>query len=159
MPRKGPVKPRVVEPDPIYKNRLVTKLINRSMRDGKKSVAQREVYKALELIKEKNQEDPIKTFTKALENVKPSMEIRPRRIGGAAYQVPMPVKGERRESLAIRWLITATRTRSNSEFHTYADKLAAELIDAAKNEGGAVKKRTDVERMAEANRAFAHFRW
>lgn len=159
MPRKGPVKPRAVEPDPIYKNRPVTKLINRSMRDGKKSVAQREVYEALELIKEKNQEDPIKTFTKALENIKPSMEIRPRRIGGAAYQVPMPVKGERRESLAIRWLITAARTRSNSEFHTYADKLAAELIDAAKNEGGAVKKRTDVEKMAEANRAFSHFRW
>jgi len=159
MPRHGPVRPREVQPDPIYKNRLVTKLINRSMLDGKKSVAEKEIYRALELIKEKTQEDPIKVFTRAIENVKPSMEIRPRRIGGAAYQVPVPVKGERRESLAIRWLIAASRARPNSEFHTYAEKLVAELTDAAKNEGGAVKKRTDVERMAEANRAFAHFRW
>ena len=159
MPRRGAVRPRVIELDPIYKNKLITKLITRSMRDGKKSVAQTEVYRAFEIIKEKTQEDPIKIFSTALENIKPTMEIRPRRIGGAAYQVPMPVKGERRESLAIRWLITAARARSNSEFHTYAEKLATEITDAAKNEGGAVKKRTDVERMAEANRAFSHFRW
>lgn len=159
MPRRGAVKPRDIEPDPIYKNKLVTKLVTRSMRDGKKSVVQKEVYQAFELIKEKTKDDPIKVFSTALENIKPAMEIRPRRIGGAAYQVPMPVKGGRKESLAIRWLITAARARSNSEFHTYAEKLATELMDAAKNEGGAVKKRMDVERMAEANRAFSHFRW
>jgi len=158
MPRKGPVKPREIQPDPLYKNRLVAKLINVSMRDGKKSVAQREVYRAFELIKEKG-EDPIKVFAKAIENIKPAMEVRPRRVGGAAYQVPIPVRGRRKESLAIRWLIAAARARPNSEFKTYAQKLSAEIIDAAKGEGGAVKKRQEVERIAEANRAFAHFRW
>lgn len=159
MPRRGRVKPRKIEPDPIYKNRLVTKLINRSMRDGKKSIAQKQVYKAFEIIKEKTEDDPIKILSQAIDNIKPSMEVRPRRVGGAAYQVPMPVKGARRESLAIRWLIFAARARSSSEYHTYAEKLAAELLDAAKGEGGAVKRRQDMERMAEANRAFAHFRW
>lgn len=158
MPRKGPVKPREIKPDPLYNNKLVAKLINRCMRDGKKSVAQKQVYKAFELIKEKG-EDPIKVFSKALENIKPSQEVRPRRVGGAAYQVPMPVKGRRRESLAIRWLIFAARARPNSEYHTFAEKLAAEILDAARGEGGAVKKRQEVERIAEANRAFAHFRW
>jgi small subunit ribosomal protein S7 len=158
MPRRGRAKPRIIEPDPIYKDRLVAKLINRSMRDGKKSVAQKQVYQALKIIKEAGN-DPLKTFSKALSNIKPTMEVRPRRVGGAAYQVPIPVRGTRRESLAIRWLITAARARPNSEYHTYAEKLAAEIIDAAKGEGGAVKKRTDVERMAEANRAFSHFRW
>lgn len=159
MPRRGGVKPRLVEPDPIYKNKLVTKLINRSMRDGKKSVTQKQIYKALEIIRDKAKEDPIKFFSEALENIKPNMEIRPRRIGGAAYQVPVQVKGLRRESLAIRWLIAAARARSNSEYHSYAEKLAAELMDAKNDEGGAAKKRKDVEKMAEANRAFAHFRW
>lgn len=158
MPRKGPVKPREIKPDPLYNNRLVAKLINRCMRDGKKSVAQRQVYRAFELIKEKG-EDPIKVFSKALENIKPSQEVRPRRVGGAAYQVPMPVKGRRKESLAIRWLVFAARARPNSEYHTFAEKLAAEILDASKGEGGAVKKRQEVERIAEANRAFAHFRW
>ena len=158
MPRRGAVRPRETEPDPIYKNRLVAKLINRSMHDGKKSVTQKEVYAAFDLIKAQG-EDPIKVFSLALENVKPGMEVRPRRIGGAAYQVPMPVRGGRRESLAIRWLIASANARSNSEFHSYAEKLAAELKDAAAGAGGAVKKRTDMERMAEANRAFAHFRW
>ncbi|KKQ97917.1 MAG: 30S ribosomal protein S7 [Candidatus Woesebacteria bacterium GW2011_GWB1_39_12] len=137
---------------------MVEKLINRAMRDGKKSVAQKEIYKAFDLIKEKG-EDPIKVFSKAMENIKPSMEVRPRRVGGAAYQVPMAVRGPRKESLAIRWLIFATRARSNSEFHTFAEKLTAEIMDAAEGIGGAVKKRQEMERVAEANRAFAHFRW
>jgi len=129
------------------------------MKEGKKSVAQKHVYKALEIIKKSHKQDPLKVFSEALNNVKPSMEVRPRRVGGAAYQVPMSVRGPRKESLAIRWLIQAARARPNSQYHSYADKLAAELIDAAKGEGGAVKKKTDMEKMAEANRAFAHFRW
>jgi small subunit ribosomal protein S7 len=158
MPRRGQARIREVEPDPIYKNRLVAKLINRAMRGGKKSVAQREIYDALEIIK-KEGADPVKVFSQALEAVKPSMEVRPRRIGGAAYQVPIPVRGTRRESLAIRWILATARARPNSEFKTFAKKLAAELKEAAAGEGGAVKKKTDMERMAEANRAFAHFRW
>jgi len=159
MARKGATRQRPVKPDPIYGNQLVTKLINRSMRSGKKSVAQKEVYRAFEIIKEKTKEDPVKVFTQGLENIKPSMEVRPRRIGGAAYQVPIPVRGIRKESLAIRWLIAVANARPNSEYHTYAEKLAAEIIDASKGEGGAVKKRTDMERVAEANKAFSHFRW
>jgi small subunit ribosomal protein S7 len=158
MPRKGQVKLREASPDPVYKNRVVTKLINRSMLDGKKSVAQKEIYRALELIKEKSG-DPIKVFTQAMENIKPNMEVRPRRVGGAAYQIPIPVRGPRRESLAIRWLIFSARARTNSEYHTFAEKMAAEIVDASNGEGGAVKKRTEMERMAEANRAFSHFRW
>lgn len=159
MARKGQVKIREVAPDPIYGSRVVSKLINRSMLDGKKSVTQKEVYRAFEIIKEKTQEDALKVFNQALENIKPTMEVRPRRVGGAAYQVPMSVRGPRRESLGIRWLIGSARAKSNSEYHTYAEKLAAEIMDAAKGEGGAVKKRQEVERVAEANRAFAHFRW
>lgn len=159
MPRRGGVRPRKIEPDPIYKNRVLAKLINRAMREGKKSVAQKQVYGALELIKEKTKDDPVKIFSRAVERVKPSMEVRPRRVGGAAYQIPIPVRGSRRETLAIRWIIEAARSRSNSEFKTYSDKLAVELMDAANGEGLAVKKKTDMERMAEANRAFAHFRW
>jgi len=158
MARKEKVKPRLVEPDPVYRNRLVTKLINRAMRDGKKSVAQKQVYKAFEIIKGMGL-DPIKVFAEAINNIKPSMEVRPRRIGGAAYQVPVAVRGSRKESLAIRWLIFGARNRPNSQYHTFAEKLVAEIIDASKGEGFAVKKRQDVERMAEANRAFAHFRW
>lgn len=150
---------REVRVDPIYKNRLVAKLINRIMRDGKKSVAQRQVYKAFEIIQERSKDDPIKIFSQALDNIKPSMEVRPRRIGGAAYQIPMPVRGPRRESLAIRWLIMKAESRPNKEFHTFAEKLAAEIIEASKGEGGAVQKRQEIERIAEANRAFAHFRW
>ena len=159
MPRKGIVKPRKIEPDSVYKNRLVTKLINRSMLDGKKSVAQKQIYIALEIVKEQGKDDPIKIFSKAMDNIKPSMEVRPRRVGGAAYQVPAPVRGGRKESLAIRWLLFAARARPSSEFHTFAEKLAAEIMDAQNGVGGAVKKRQDIERMAEANRAFAHFRW
>jgi small subunit ribosomal protein S7 len=158
MPRRAAAKPRKIEPDPIYRNRLVTKLINRAMYDGKKSVIQKEVYEAFDLIAKKG-EDPMQTFSKAMENIRPQMEVRARRIGGAAYQVPQPVRGPRKESLAIRWLIAASRARSNSEFHTYAEKLAKELLDAAANEGGAVRKKQEMERSAEANRAFSHFRW
>lgn len=159
MARKGPTREKLVAPDPIYKNQVITKLINRSMLDGKKSVAQAQVYKAFEIVKEKTGEDALTTFEQALENIKPTMEVRPRRVGGAAYQVPMSVRGPRRESLGIRWLILAARARSNSDFHTFAEKLAAEIMAAAKGEGAAVKKRQDMERVAEANRAFAHFRW
>lgn len=159
MARRGGTRVRKVDPDPIYKNKLITKLVNRSMKDGKKSVAQKEIYKALEIVKEKSGDDPIKVFSQAVENIKPTMEVRPRRVGGAAYQVPMTVRGPRRESLAIRWLVNSANSRPNSEFRTFAEKLSAELMDAAKGEGLAVKKRTDMEKMAEANRAFAHFRW
>jgi small subunit ribosomal protein S7 len=159
MARKGPTKSRQTEPDPIYSSQIVAKLINRSMRDGKKSVAQKEVYRAFEIIKEKTKKEPVEVFETGLENIKPTMEVRSRRVGGAAYQVPMSVRGSRRESLGIRWLVTAANSRPNSEYHSYGDKLAAEIIDAANGEGVAVKRRQEVERVAEANRAFAHFRW
>lgn len=159
MARRGQIKPRKTETDPIYGNLLVTKLINRSMKDGKRSVAAREIYEAFEIIREKTNDDPMKTFDKALENIRPTMEVRSKRVGGAAYQVPMQVRGVRRDSLAIRWLVASANAKSNKEFHTYAEKLVAELMDAVKSEGGAVKKRTDMERVADANRAFAHFKW
>lgn len=159
MARRGQSKLRKITPDPVYSDVMIAKIINRSMYDGKKSVAQKQVYEALEIIKEETKDDPIKVFYQAFENIKPTMEVRPRRIGGAAYQVPMSVRGPRRDSLAIRWLITAARARSNSEYHTFGKKLAAELLAAVNNEGGAVKKRLEVEKIAEANRAFAHFRW
>lgn len=159
MARRGQIKPRKIDPDPLYSNRLVTKLINRSMKDGKKSVVQKQIYIAFEIIKEKTGKDPIKVFSDAVKNIKPTMEVRSRRVGGAAYQIPVAVRGVRKESLAIRWLIAAARARSSSELHTYAEKLAIEIIDASNAEGGAVKKRRDIEKMAEANRAFSHFRW
>ncbi|MBX4205715.1 30S ribosomal protein S7 [Candidatus Microgenomates bacterium] len=159
MARRGPAKPQVIQPDPIYGDILVTKLINRAMHDGKKSVSQKQIYKAFELIKEKTNEDPMVVFGTALDAIRPTMEVRSRRVGGAAYQVPMQVRGERKNSLAIRWLIEFSRKRSNSEFHTFAEKLAAEIMDATKGEGASVKKRQEMERSAEANRAFAHFRW
>ncbi len=137
----------------------MAKLVNRTMRSGKKTAAQKQVYRALEIIKEKAGQEPLGIFTQALENIKPQMEVRPRRIGGAAYQVPMQVRGSRKESLAIRWLIQAAQSRSNKEYHTFAEKLAAEILDAANNTGNAIKKRENVHRMAEANKAFAHFRW
>jgi small subunit ribosomal protein S7 len=157
--RKRQAKIRVGQPDPVYANRLVSKLVTRAMKDGKKSVAQKEIYEAFEIIKEKTQLEPMKVFEDALNNIRPNMEVRARRIGGAAYQVPNVVRGVRRDSLALRWLVNASRARGNSEFRSYAAKLAAEIMDAAKSEGAAVKKRVDMEKMAEANRAFAHFRW
>lgn len=159
MARRGIVKPRKIEVDPIYGSGVLTKLINRSMKDGKKSVVRKEVYAALEIIKAKLNEDPIKVLDQAMENIKPNMEVRPRRVGGAAYQVPQQVRGPRRESLGIRWLVGAANSKSNTEFHTYGEKLASEIMDAAKGEGVSVKKRQEVERVAEANKAFSHFRW
>jgi small subunit ribosomal protein S7 len=159
MARKGKIKQRKPELDLVYKNKMVAKLINRSMRDGKKSVAAKEVYRALEIIKSEAKEDPLKILSQALDNIRPSMEVRSRRVGGAAYQVPISVRGIRKDSLAIRWLIAAANSRPSTEFKTYAKKLSAEIIDASKGEGGAVKKRQEVEKVAEANRAFAHFRW
>lgn len=159
MPRKGPARKRLVEVDPVYQSRLLAKLINRSMHDGKKSVSQKEIYNGLKIIEEKTKEDPISVFEKAIETIKPNMEVRAKRVGGAAYQVPMQVRGDRKESLAIRWLVSAARLRSNSEFHTYGEKIAQELIDASKGEGGAVKKKQEMERQAEANKAFSHFKW
>jgi len=148
-----------LKPDPMFGNVMVTKLINRSMKDGKKSVAQKQIYSALESIRKQLDTDPVEIFEKALFNIRPEMEVRPKRVGGAAYQVPMSVRGLRRDSLAIRWLITASRAKSNSEFHTFSEKLAKEIIDASNNEGGAVKKRQEVEKIAEANKAFSHFNW
>lgn len=159
MSRKGPSRKRQIELDPIYGSRLLTKLINRSMYDGKKSVAQREAYRAIELISEKTKENGIEVFEKAIETIKPEMEVRARRVGGAAYQVPMQVRGDRKESLAIRWLVNAARSRSNSEFHTFGEKLAAEIMDAVKGEGGAMRKKQEMEKQADANKAFSHFRW
>ena len=159
MPRKGPARKRLVEVDPIYGSVLIAKLINRSMYDGKKSVSQKEIYNALKIIAEKTKDNPVTIFEKAIENIKPEMEVRAKRVGGAAYQVPMQVRAERKESLAIRWLVAAARAKSNSEFHTYGEKIAQELMDAAKGEGGAVRKRQEMEKQAEANKAFSHFKW
>lgn len=157
--RRSQAKPRKIAPDEIYGSVLVSKLVNRSMLDGKKSVAQKQVYSAFNQIKKEAKKDPTIVYEKALANIKPDMEVRSRRIGGAAYQVPVPVRPRRQESLALRWLVEAARSRSNKDYHTYAEKLAAEIMDAANGEGAAVKKRADVEHMAESNKAFAHFRW
>lgn len=159
MARRGQARIRTVEPDSIYGNEMVAKLINRAMKDGKKSVAEKEVYGAFEIIKNETKEEPMVVFERALNNIRPTMEVRSRRVGGAAYQVPMSVRGPRRDSLALRWLVELSRKKPNSEFRTYAAKLAAEIMDAAKGEGAAVKKRQDMDRSSEANKAFAHFRW
>lgn len=158
MSRTGKIKKRTVQSDPVFGNKLLARFINRAMRDGKKSVTQRMVYNAFGKIKDKNL-DPLQVFEGAVQNVGPRFEVRPRRVGGASYQVPMEVRGERRISLAIRWLVTAANNRSSKEYHTFADKLAAELIDAYQNAGEAIKKRDLMQRNAEANRAFAHFKW
>lgn len=147
-----------VAKDPIYDNFLLSKFINRLMVDGKKTTAQRVVYGALDIIKEKGH-DPIKVFETALNNVGPKQEVKARRIGGAAYQVPIEVRGERRNSLAIRWILEATRKRSSRDYKGFANKLAAELLDASQNLGDAIKKRDIAHRMADANKAFAHFRF
>ncbi len=150
---------RIALPDPVYGSVMITKLINRVMQDGKKSVAQKLVYRMLDILQEKTGKNPLEVYDEALENIKPQMEVRARRIGGAAYQVPSPVRGVRRDSLAIRWLIIAAQARPSSEYHSFAQKLAAELLDALNNSGAAIKKKLDTHRMAEANKAFAHFRW
>jgi len=150
---------RIVIPDPVYGNRMLARLINRVMLSGKKSIAEAHVYKALDIIKATGEEDPIKVFEAAINNVGPKMEVRTRRVGGASYQVPTEVRGDRRVALAIRWIVEFAKKRSNKEYHTYAEKLAMELMDANKNIGEAVKRRDTVLRMADANKAFAHFRW
>ena len=155
--KKAPT--RILSPDTVYNSVMVTKLINTAMKDGKKNAITKQVYGAFDLIKQQVGQEPLKYFLDSLENIKPQMEVRARRIGGAAYQVPVPVRGPRKDSLALRWLILAARSRPSSEFHTFAQKLAAEIIDAANNTGAAIKKKLDTHRMAEANKAFAHFRW
>lgn len=159
MSRSLKIKKRIISPDPIYQNRVVAHLINRSMRSGKKAVAEKQIYQAFDLIKEKTKKDPLEIFLQAIENIKPAVEVKSRRVGGAAYQVPLSVSPVRRESLAIRWLILAAQTRSNKEYHHFYEKLTAEILDALQNQGGAIKKKQDIHRMAEANKAFAHFRW
>lgn len=152
------IKKRKVEKDPIFNSFLLSKFINRLMVDGKKTTAQRVVYDAFDIIKEKG-EDPLKVFETALDNVGPKQEVKARRIGGAAYQVPMEVRGERRLSLAIRWVLESTKKRSSKDYKGFANKLAAELLDASNNLGDAIKKRDVAHRMADANKAFAHFRF
>lgn len=149
---------KLLIPDPVYGNRSVARLINRVMERGKKRVAERVVYKAFSHIKEKG-EDPVKIFETALANVGPKMEVRPRRVGGANYQVPTEVRGDRKVSLALRWIVKFAKNRSSRDLRTYAEKLAAELLEAAAGQGEAIKKRDTIQRMADANRAFAHFKW
>ncbi|RMD92131.1 MAG: 30S ribosomal protein S7 [Calditrichaeota bacterium] len=156
MPRRKRAEKREVLPDPIYNSVLVTKFINGIMRRGKKSIAEKIFYSALKRIEEQTKKPGIEVFEKAVENVKPIIEVRSRRVGGATYQVPVEVRPERQQSLAIRWLIQFAKARAGKSMD---EKLAAELIAAANNEGGAIKKREDTHRMAEANKAFAHFRW
>ncbi|GBC95166.1 30S ribosomal protein S7 [bacterium HR16] len=156
MPRKGPAPRRVIPPDPVYNDVLVQRFINRLMVCGKKSVAEKIFYKAMEIVGERTKRNPLEVFHQALKNVMPILEVRPRRVGGATYQVPMEVRPERRVSLGIRWLVTSARRRGG---RTMIEKLAAEIMDAANNQGAAVKKREDTHRMAEANKAFAHYRW
>ncbi|MBZ4655891.1 MAG: ribosomal protein [Thermoanaerobacter sp.] len=156
MPRKGHVERREVLPDPVYNSKKVSKLINKVMWDGKKSLAQKICYGAFDIIREKTGRDPLEVFEEALNNVMPVLEVRPRRVGGATYQVPVEVRPERRLSLGIRWLVEYARQRSGKSM---MEKLAAEIMDAANNTGGSVKKREDTHKMAEANKAFAHYRW
>jgi small subunit ribosomal protein S7 len=158
MPRSGRVAKRKIEGDPTYGNRLISRFTNRLMEDGKKSTALRVMYKSFEIIKDKKQ-DPVETFETAVRNVSPRMEVRSRRVGGANYQVPVEVRGDRKEALAIRWIITAANSRPSSDFRSMGEKLAAEFMDAASGTGAAIKKRDDTHRMAEANKAFSHFRW
>ena len=156
MPRRREVTKREILPDPKYKNTLVARFINKIMNRGKKSVAEGILYGALGIIQERAKEDPLKLFEKSVNNVKPIIEVKSRRVGGATYQVPTEVRQERRTALAIRWLITYAKERSEKSME---EKLAAELMDAANNRGGAIKNREDVHKMAEANKAFAHYRW
>lgn len=150
---------RTVEADPKFNSVLVAKVINQVMISGKKTLAQKCVYQALEKAAGETGQEPVALLEKVINNIKPQMEVRPRRIGGAAYQIPTPVSSRRQNSLAIRWLVEAARSRPNKDYHTFTEKLVAEIIDAAKNEGLAIKKREDTHKMAEANKAFSHFRW
>lgn len=156
MPRKGHIAKRDVLADPVYNSKLVTKLINTLMLDGKRGTAQKIVYGAFDIVKEKTERDSIEVFEEALENIMPVLEVKARRVGGATYQVPMEVRPERRQTLGLRWLITYMRRRGE---RTSTQALAAELLDALNGSGGAVKKKEDTHKMAEANKAFAHYRW
>ena len=156
MPRRGFVPKRDVLPDPVYNSKLVTKLINNIMEEGKKGVAQKIVYDAFDIVKEKTGKNPAEAFEEAMEAVMPVLEIKSRRVGGANYQVPMEVRPERRQTLGLRWITTYSRARGEK---TMKERLAGEILDALNGAGGAVKKREDVHKMAEANKAFAHFRW
>ena len=156
MPRRGNVPKREILPDPIYGSVLVTKLVNSIMLDGKKGVAQKVVYGAFDIVKEKTGNEPLDVFTQAMENIMPSLEIKARRVGGATYQVPIDVRPARRQTLGLRWLTNYSRARGE---RTMAERLANEIMDAANNTGSSVKKREDTHKMAEANKAFAHFRW
>ena len=156
MPRKGFIAKRDVLPDPMYNSKVVTKLINNVMLDGKKTVAQKIVYDAFDIIKEKAGKDPLEVFTEALNNVMPVLEVKARRVGGATYQVPLEIRPERRQTLGLRWLVKYARTRNEK---TMSEKLAAEILDAIANNGGAFKKKEDMHKMAEANKAFAHYKF
>ena len=156
MPRKGFIAKRDVLPDPMYNSKVVTKLINNVMLDGKKTVAQKIVYDAFDIIKEKSGRDPLEVFTEALNNVMPVLEVKARRVGGATYQVPLEIRPERRQTLGLRWLVRYARTRNEK---TMSEKLAAEILDAIANNGGAFKKKEDMYKMAEANKAFAHYKF
>ena len=156
VPRRGNVPKREVLPDPLYNSVLVTKLVNSIMLDGKKGVAQKVVYGAFDIIKDKTGQEPLEVFTTAIENIMPSLEVKARRVGGATYQVPIEVRPERRQTLGLRWLTTYARNRGEK---TMKERLAGEIMDAANNTGSAVKKREDTHKMAESNKAFAHYRW
>ena len=156
MPRRGYIAKRDVLPDPIYNSKIVTKLINNIMLDGKKTVAQKIVYDAFDIIKEKEGKDALEVFEAALNNIMPVLEVKARRVGGATYQVPIEIRPERRQTLGLRWLVIYARNRHEK---TMAEKLAGELIDAVNMTGGAVKKKEETHRMAEANKAFAHYKW
>jgi len=156
MPRKGAVPKRDVLPDPIYNSKIFTKLVNQVMWDGKKSLAERICYDAFAMIEKKTSKDPMQVFEEAMKNITPIVEVRARRVGGANYQVPVEVRADRRQTLAIRWLVGYTRKRGEK---TMAERLAGEILDGANGTGGAVKKREDTHKMAEANKAFAHYRW
>ncbi len=156
MPRRGSTAKRDVLPDPLYNSKLVTKLINNIMLDGKKGVAQKIVYDAFDIIKEKSGDEPLNVFEKAMENIMPVLEVKARRVGGATYQVPIEVRPDRRQTLGLRWLTTYSRARSE---RTMKERLANEILDALNGNGGAAKKCDDTHKMAEANKAFAHFRW
>ena len=156
MPRRGNIAKRDVLPDPLYNSKLVTRLINNVMYDGKKGVAQKIVYGAFDIIREKTGKEPLEVFEQAMENVMPQLEVKARRVGGATYQVPMEVRPERRQTLGLRWMTNYSRLRSEK---TMKERLAGEILDAVNGAGGAAKKRDDTHKMADANRAFAHYRW
>jgi len=155
--KRAPIRP--ITPDPVYGSEQVTKLINYTMLDGKRTIAEKQVYAALKIVEEKSKKKAADAFADVMEQVSPQMEVRSRRVGGAAYQVPMPVRPERATSLSIRWLVQEARKRPNGQYHTFGEKLAAEMLDAMSGQGGSINRRQTAHRMAEANKAFAHFRW